>query len=310
MRIYSDITGDGVLKLCGWKNGTAPYGTYYLRGNNYNFLGRIDTSRINTVSMSFDSGFSVLDIVGRKNLGGTLSALDPKAIVLADYVNFITGNNESIKLDKASNRGVAVITGAKISNAKDFEIETKLALCGELRKYNAGKLILSGQATGFGPDGTWEKPESQNGYINNVLKIYEGGLVIGSTDAIRSVSVGLAARTTFELRPDFGNELFLRHGIRNDKIKEPFKFGSDVTALPFSIATATGKPTCGTPFRMGLFTVKSESGAVALIRSAVSEIQYPLAGFNSKLVEVSDEEAGTVTFAIDYTPIGFCMSFR
>ena len=310
VRIYSDITGDGVLKLCGWKNGTAPYGTYYLRGNNYKFLGRIDTSRKNTTGMSFDSGFSVLDIAGRKNLGGTLPALDPKAIMLADYVNFVTGDNESIKLEKASNRGVAVITGAQISNAKDFEIETKLALYGELRKYNAGKLILSGQATGFGLDGTLEKPESQNGYIKNVLKIYEGGLVIGSTDAIRSVSVGLAAGTTFELRPDFGNEEFLRYGIRNNTMAEPFKLGSGLTSLPFSIVAAKGKPKSGVPFRMGLFTVSTKCKQIDLIRQSVAGIQYPIRGFEGKLVENVDEVSGEVTFAIDYKPKGIHIVVR
>ena len=307
--IYSDITGSGVLKLCGWENGSAAYANYYLRGNNSGFKGRIDTTRAfqNDAEKSFNSENppSQVDIAGRKNLGGTLSELDSEALVLADYVSFITGNNESIKLEKASNRGVAVVNGATISNAKNFEIETKLSLHGELRKNKTGKLILSGQATGFGPDGTWSKPESQNGYINNVLKIYEGGLVIGSTDVIRSVSVGFAAGTTFELRPDFGNEEFLRYGIRNNTMSEPFKLGSGLTSLPFSIAAAKGKPKSGVPFRMGLFTVHyTKCKQVDMIRQSVAAIQYPIRGFEGKLVEIVDAATGEVTFAIDYMPKG------
>ena len=42
----------------------------------------------------------------------------------------------------------------------------------------------------------------------------------------------------------------------------------------------------------------------------MANIKYPIAGFKSKLVEIADEEADTVTFAIDYTPIGFCLSIR
>ncbi len=304
VRIYSDITGSGVLKLCGWNNGTSPYAVYYLRGGNSKFYGRIDTTRTRKYEASFDGGHSKLDIYERANLGGALPALDRKALVLNHYVKTVLG--KEIVLEKSSNRGVAVVDGATISNANDFEIGTMLTLHGELRKDGSGMLILSGEAAGFGADGTAAEPTVEK----NVLKIQQGGLVVGSAEAINGIAVTFNAGTTLELRPDFGNEEFLRYGIRNDKIDTPFGLGSGVDALAFFIGAAKGKPQGGVPFRMGLFTLRSDSGSVGLIRSAVVGMEYPFRGFESKLVETYDEEAGTITFAIDYMPKGLRIVVR
>ena len=298
VRIYSDITGSGVLKLCGWGSGTSPYAAYYLRGGNSKFYGSIDTTRTRTAGASFDGVFSTLDIYERANMGGALPELDRRALVLNHYVETILGRK--IVLEKESNRGVAVVNGATIINKNDFEIGTMLSLHGELRKSEAGKLILSGEAAGFGTDGMSATPTAGK----NVLKIQQGGLVIGSADAINGVAVTLAAGTTLELRPDFSNEELLRYGIRNDKINEPFILGSGLTSLPFSIIAAKGKPKGGVPFRMGLFTVKNDSSSVDMIRQTLVGIQYSIRGFESKLVEVVDEEMGNITFAIDYMPKG------
>jgi hypothetical protein len=39
-------------------------------------------------------------------------------------------------------------------------------------------------------------------------------------------------------------------------------------------------------------------------------MEYPFRGFESKLVETYDEEAGTITFAIDYMPKGLRIVVR
>ena len=166
--------------------------------------------------------------------------------------------------------------------------------------------MLKGDAIGFGSDGLSEEPTANK----NIFSVTNGTLAIGSVDAINGAAVTFKKGSKFELRPNFDDAEFMKYGIRNVKTSTPFALGEEVEALPFSIGTATGTPPFGVPFRLGLFTVKSDSASVELIRSAVAEIEYPIVGFKAKVVEDVDEEAGTVTFAIDYAPIGLRISIR
>ena len=308
VRLESAISGDekSCLKFCGYNSGSVAYATYYLRADNSKFKGVIDMTRLWATQSSFDLGFSVLDIDGVSRLGGNLSVLNRKSIILTHYAQLrlnITGT-----LRKVSNRGIAVTGKAQINvgNAKIFTIETPLTLNGELRQLGAGTLVLKGDAIGFGNEGLSEEPTEGK----NIFSVTNGTLAIGSVDAINGAAVTFKKGSKFELRPNFDDAEFMKYGIRNVKTSTPFALGEEVEALPFSIGTATGTPPFGVPFRLGLFTVKSDSASVELIRSAVAEIEYPIVGFKAKVVEDVDEEAGTVTFAIDYAPIGLRISIR
>ena len=307
IRLRSDIAGSGCLKLCGWSTGSVPYATYFLRGDNRNFMGVIDMTMDKVASdASFDGKFSILNISSVNQLGGNLPELNRKALILMHYVKLYLA--DSVTMGKVSNRGVAVMGKAQINvvNAKTFTIETPLSLNGELRQLGPGTLVLKGDAIGFGSDGLSEEPTEGK----NIFSVTNGTLAIGSVDAINGAAVTFKKGSKFELRPNFDDAEFMKYGIRNVKTSTPFALGEEVEALPFSIGTATGTPPFGVPFRLGLFTVKSDSESVELIRSAVAEIEYPVVGFKAKVVEDVDEVAGTVTFAIDYAPIGLRISIR
>ena len=315
VRLKSAISGDenSCLKFCGFDSGTAAYATYFLRADNSNFKGVIDMTRHKSTEASFGGKFSILDIDHADRLGGNLSVLNRKSIILTHYAqlrlaNTILDGTELI-LRKASNRGIAVTGKAQINVVKKsvtFTIETPLSLNGELRQLGAGTLVLKGDAIGFGSDGLSEEPTEGK----NIFSVTNGTLAIGSVDAINGAAVTFKKGSKFELRPNFDDAEFMKYGIRNVKTSTPFALGEEVEALPFSIGTATGTPPFGVPFRLGLFTVKSDSESVELIRSAVAEIEYPVVGFKAKVVEDVDEVAGTVTFAIDYAPIGLRISIR
>jgi hypothetical protein len=305
VRLRSNISGDGHLRLCGWKTGSYPYANYYLRGDNRNFKGVIDMTRSRLYETSFDSNFSILNIDHGIRLGGNLSELNRRALILDHYVKLKIEDSATVKKD--SNRGIAVVKAQiDIPNAKIFTIETPLTLNGELRQLGAGTLVLKGDAIGFGSDGLSEEPTANK----NIFSVTNGTLAIGSVDAINGAAVTFKKGSKFELRPNFDDAQFMKYGIRNVKTSTPFALGEEVEALPFSIGAATGTPPFGVPFRLGLFTVKSDSVSVELIRSAVAEIEYPVVGFKAKVVEDVDEEAGIVTFAIDYAPIGLRISVR
>ena len=316
VRLESAISGDekSCLWFCGYNTtGEETYGTYFLRADSSKFKGVIDMTRHKTRGASFGGKFSILDIDAAVRLGGNLSVLNRKSIILTHYAQLRLANTifdgTELILRKASNRGIAVTGKAQINVVKKsvtFTIETPLSLNGELRQLGVGTLVLKGDAIGFGSDGLSEEPTAGK----NIFSVTNGTLAIGSVDAINGAAVTFKKGSKFELRPNFDDAEFMKYGIRNVKTSTPFALGEEVEALPFSIGTATGTPPFGVPFRLGLFTVKSDSESVELIRSAVAEIEYPVVGFKAKVVEDVDEEAGTVTFAIDYAPIGLRISIR
>ncbi len=308
--IKSNIAGLGCLRLCGHDNGTVPYSTYSLEGDNSSFLGSINMTMLKSSETTFAGNFSTLQVASANQLGGALPVLNRTALLLNNCAKLTV--TKSLVLEKASNRGIQIQSGAQLLVDKNkngsfsFTVETPLSLNGELHKLGVGELVLKGDAMGFGSDGLSENPTASK----NIFSVRGGTLAVGSADAINGASVTFESGTKLELRPDFNDPDLMDYGIRNDKASIPFALGDGVSTLPFSIGTATGKPTSGVSFRLGLFTVKSDSDSVTLIRAAVKDIKYPVKGFKNKLVEAVDEEAETVTFAIDYSPVGFCLSIR
>lgn len=310
--IRSRLSGMGRLWLCGYENGSYPNSAYYLDGNNSAFRGTIDMTMLRNVKTTFDENFSRLYVNASNQLGGNLSELNRKALLLNDYA--LMNITASFMLEESSNRGIMVEKGAQIyvgedkqGNKRTFTMETPLSLNGELRKIGAGTLFVKGISAGFGKDGLSESPVEGK----NIFSVRSGTLAVGSADAINGVAVKFESGTRLELRPNFGDPDFMRYGIRNDKTSVPFSLGEGVSSLPFSIGVANGKPESGVPFRLGLFTVQNEATALDLVRKVVQGISYPVAGFKCKSVlEIIDEELDTVTFALDYTPIGFCLSIR
>ena len=310
IKIHSKIAGLGCLRLCGHDSGSVPYSTYSLEGNNSDFLGSINMTMLKSAVTTFDEKFSILEVASANQLGGALSSLNRTALLLNNYAKVVI--LKSFVLGKTSNRGVHIESGAQMLVDKNkngnisFTMETPLSLNGELRKFGVGELVLKGGAMGFGNNGLSDNPTEGM----NIISVRGGTLAVGSADAINGASVTFESGTKFELRPNFNDPDLMSYGIRNDKASMPFALGENVAVLPFSIGATTGKPESGVPFRLGLFTIKKNSDAVALVRQAVADIKHPVRGFKNKLVEVVDEEAETVTFAIDYSPVGFCVSIR
>ena len=303
----SAFAGCGSLCFSSAPSGSSePYGRIYLRKKNSSFFGTVDTTLHQTKYATFDTKFQRLYLSYPESLGGDLRELNRSALVLNHYVRLIP--NSSMEIAERSNRGVMVKNGAVISVPgveRVFTLSVPVSLHGELRKDGDGVLVLKGTTAGFGEDGTSSEPV--NG--KNVFAVKAGVLRIGSVDAVNGMSVTFANGARMELQPDLDDPELLRYGIRNVKCEVPFALEADGGVLPFSVLKPSVEPERGKAFRMALLTVPDNESAVSVARSAVKDVMCPMKGFKGNLVEDHSEQ-NIVTFAVDYTPVGFCISLR
>ena len=303
----SAIAGCGSLCFSSVMSGSSePYGRLYLRKKNSSFFGTVDTTLHQTKYATFDTKYQRLYLSYPESLGGDLRKLNRSALVLNHYVRLIP--NSSMEIARKSNRGIMVRNGAVISvSAVDrvFALSVPVSLHGELRKDGDGVLVLKGTAAGFGEDGTSSEPVEGK----NIFAVKAGVLRIGSVDAVNGMSVTFANGARLELQPDLDDPELLRYGIRNVKCELPFALEAGGGVLPFSVLKPSAEPERGKAFRMALLTVPDNESAVSIARLAVKDAMCPMKGFKGTLVEDRAEQ-NSVTFAVDYTPVGFCISLR
>ena len=310
-RIRSELRGTGTLKFESAASGSSqPYGKLYIYKENTNFFGTIDTTLHRTSYATFDENFQSLYIWYGTSIGGNLETLNRAALILNHYVRFGPGSATPVTIREESNRGILVRNGAviNVTSGRALTIGTPLSLHGELRKAGPDSLTLKGAAAGFGSDGSADMPTEDK----NIFAVQAGALQIGSADAVNGMALSFAADTSLVLMPNFDDAALMRYGIRNVKTDTPYTLGESVETLPFSIGEASGTPPPpqGDAFRLGLLTVPDTESARALARAAVQSARYHVRGYRSVLVEDAASEPGVVTFALDYTPVGFCLSVR
>lgn len=310
-RIRSELRGTGTLKFESAASGSSqPYGKLYLYAENTNFFGTIDTTLHRTSYATFDTAYQSVYVWKDTSIGGNLETLNRAALILNHYVRFGPGSATPVTIREESNRGILVRNGAviNVTSGRALTIGTPLSLHGELRKAGPGSLALKGAAAGFGSDGSADMPTEDK----NIFAVQAGALQIGSADAVNGMALSFAADTSLVLMPNFDDAALMRYGIRNVKTDTPYTLGESVETLPFSIGEASGTPPPpqGDAFRLGLLTVPDTESARALARAAVQSVRYHVRGYRSVLVEDAASEPGVVTFALDYTPIGFCLSVR
>ena len=308
VRIRSELKGMGVLKFCSIASGSVPYGNLHLIADNSNYLGTIDTTLRRPSYASFDEKYQKIYVLKDTSVGGNLETLNRAALVLNHYARFCPGSATPVTIHEASNRGILVRNGAvfEVPKGRSLTVCTPLSLDGELRKAGTGPLTLKGSAAGFGSAGSADTPVAGK----NIFAVQAGALKIGSADAVNGMALSFASGASLVLLPNFDDKDLMRYGIRNVKTDTPYTLGAGVADLPFSVGEASGTPPQGVAFRLGLLTVPDVQSARQLARDAAQSVKYRVRGYRSTLVEDDTSEPGAVTFALDFTPIGFSLIVR
>lgn len=303
--INSELTGSGGLKILG-KVGSAsnPYSYHQLTALNTNFFGTIHLVQHDTTHNSFAQAIT-LTITDGRNLGGNLSSMTPKALLLSRYGKLIV--NGTTALPAESNRGILIgdssgrIGRIAVTAGKMFRVETQIGLDGTLYKESDGILELAG-AMKFGSNGTASTPAAG---LNGL--VVSGGVVrVCSADAINGADVLFGSTGAMELAVDPSDATLSRYGIRNVKTDMPFSLPEGVTELPLTLHT--NGMSVASAFSVGVLTVSPN--AAGTVRAMLPAFSNPFRGYRMEPTETTDAETGEVTFGLAFVKRGTTICVR
>ena len=286
-RIYSEISGDGVISVCNHKqpsNQTSV--SMELFGTNVNYSGAfvVDSCEDSWEPASGTDECTTLFLNDGRNLGGPYSGDEGwKALTVKGRSNIEVRGD--VTLDEPS-RGIYIENAARfrVPEGKTFAINQNITFAGELEKLGAGRLSLGGGAYFTNPDplaGTKR------------LAVSEGVLKIVSTNALDGVETTFAAGTSLELDAFPSGDGMAEWGIVNTKRDTPFAAAGKV-----KVSFVDDGTECGDSAQVAVCTVRS---------SAVDSLPFSFgrirSGFYTKMT-TRDNGDGTVTVVAGFQRMG------
>ena len=303
LRLTGTLSGSGELRLEGFTNTGSPLGYYSFNGLDTSaFKGRIRVSNHSDNSKpDFINTNQTFEVTAESQLGGTLDAFDPAALILDRYGTLQA--DASFAITTNNNRGMTV-SGAgriRVPNAgHTLNLLTPLAVTGSLRKNGPGPLRLGsaltvGEATG----------------VENILELTEGKLRLAHAEALNGMTLAVSNGPSLVMELDPSDPARAAYGFRMEKSAVPFALAEGVDGLPLTFEAAGAAPADGNPFTHGILTVTNDADVVASVRSMLPSMSGRVfRGYSQELVETEDAEAGTYTFALRFKKRGLVFSVR
>ena len=319
LTIKGEISGTGKLVFTGPDGGatSAAYATYILEGINTNFTGTTTVTvpaykpsdmvaNTNKITPRFDRNYIKLFLTDKRNLGGPLDAMNPKAFTIENMSRVAPTNVANLVLDDAT-RGIFIKWVGRFyaDLEQTISIASPIAVYGTMWKEGAGTLVLANLAPTFGADATASTPDADA--TNRMFRIAGGSVKIASVDAVNGldvVLVGAASRLALDLSVD---DIDLKlYGIRNTKTDSPFAVADGAEKIMVLLDADEPPPTRTT---RGIFTVKNSaySDVAALVKFEKSET---LTGWSLVRKTPRDNGDGTMTMVVTVRPSGFSFSFK
>ena len=228
--VESEISGPGNLRLTA-ASGSAtsqPYGTVCLAGLNTNFTGAVTATipiytpndlvaNTNKITPRFDKNYMHLQISDKRNLGGPLVVVNPKALTLQNMSRLeITEGFTSLTLDEPT-RGVFVKWVGRFlaDSGQTMTLASPLAVYGTMWKEGEGTLVLANPQPTFGASATATMPDVEA--TNRTLRVAAGTVRVAAGCAVNGLDVVVADGATLALDLTSGDADVAAYGIRNDR---------------------------------------------------------------------------------------------
>ena len=229
-KFESEIKGSGDLRITA-ANGNStqsPFGYVCLAGLNTNFTGAITATipinvpgdmvaETNRITPRFDRNYLHLQISDKRNLGGPLAAVNPKALTLQNMSRLeITEGFTSLMLDEPT-RGVFINWVGRFlaDSGQTMTLASPLAVYGTMWKEGAGMLVLANPQPTFGTDATATTPDADA--TNRTLRVAAGTVRIAAGCAVNGLDVVVADGATLALDLASGDADIATYGIRNER---------------------------------------------------------------------------------------------
>ena len=320
--IEAPVTGSGTLRLpgplTGWgsRNGVAKFSD--LSG----FKGRMivmeyaeqETGAGKGHWPTYNESYQTLLVKDEKSFGGTMDALDYRGIEFGRYSRLQT-DAAQVTLPASLNRGIYMSSAqgcvAKVGATDKgvphvLDVGVPLTLNGSMVKEGIGTLRLRGSEARFG-SGAAETPTASK----NVVEVRDGTLAVASADCLNGVAVSFTNDTKFVLHLTADAD-FLKYGVRNVKIDNPYTLKGTLAKLPLEFDTAELPKSAikerGGEITVGLLTVKNSSAAA--VRALLPANLRPYSCATCKLVEIPRDDIGATTFAVNVTLGGIVLMVR
>ena len=316
LTIESTIGGSGnvIFSSPGGASTSDSRGYYVLKGNNCDFTGTMTVTMpynmpddpvatYKKVTPSFDRNYTTLNLTDKGNLGGRLTAVNPKALTIESMSRVkLADNVTSLTLDEPT-RGIFIKwVGRLMANeGQTFTVKSPLAVHGTLWKEGAGTLVLDNPAPTFGADATSETPDADA--TNRMFCVAAGDVKIASVDAVNGLDVvftNSASRLVLDL--DSEDETFGTYGLRNTKAAVPFAVGGDVTKIPV-VLDCTQPPALNT--ERALFTISADMDQDTFLANLAIVKGEALAGMViERSWRVNEDDNNSRTLIAKFTKVG------
>ena len=306
LAIESEMVGSANLSLLGEDGTSSPHGYFAFKSFNTNWYGTIDVTAPENGSVDdWSKDILTVRLYDGRNLGGTLGALDYKALALGRYCELYVHNNAT--LDAAANRGIFLKheKGAKIAvtNNATLECNWPITFNGPLYKSMPGTLALGGGVKFYdGEDAVDTLPEDP---AKRLLVVTNGTLKALTHDCVNGLTIALAKDSPTALELDFATEQsnLARYGFYNVKTDTPFSADAPINIVLKNIDGAMLKEM--KEYKQGLVTVKTAAanalGLDGLIKFSKS---YKSGDSRMTLVREDDVATGLTTYSACYKFVG------
>ena len=299
-------------------------GTIVLAGLNTNFTGAITatipeympggdittTAVTNKITPRFDRNYMHVKVSDKRNLGGPLEAVNPKALALQNMSRLeLADGCTSLTLDEPT-RGVFVkwIGRFLADSGQTMTIASPLAVHGTMWKEGSGTLVLANPQPTFGADAAGSTPDADE--TNRMFRVDGGAVRIASGCAVNGLDVVVGAGATLELDLSSEDADLAAYGMLDTLTPgTPFAAGSGADkvfvdlVLPENYAGAKAVPVA---------TVKAAAAdaaeSVLAVRMPADGGQMRALAKSRKFVAVGGEQC--VTFTVDTGIRGLFLSIR
>ena len=300
--LNGEIDGSGDISFYSWGSTSSPKSNYGLTGLNTNYTGSITVSQeeYRDQYISFGNKHPTLYVNDGRNLGGAKPEFDPRALTLSHMAKFLVTNTVAVTLADGLNRGVYIYEKGRFDISKllgVLDVQWPLLLSGKMWKEGPGTLILGGAMRHEETDGGVLTDVPRAG--SNLFEIVEGTVKIAHADALAGVETTIDAGASLKLAVDPANADLTAYGIRNITVDTPFTLDASFGGkLPLTLDTAGVPLPEARLFTNALVTVNTT--AAATVRDMIGNPKpWRGTGYVSRVIEVPDATAGTVTFALE-----------
>ena len=306
LAIESEMVGNANISLLGENGTSSPHGYFAFKSFNTNWYGTIDVTAPENASVDdWTADILTVRLYDGRNLGGTLGALDYKALALGRYCELYVHDNAT--LDAAANRGIFLKheKGAKIAvtNNATLECNWPITFNGPLYKTLPGTLALGGGVKFYEGDAVVDTlPEDP---AKRLLVVTNGTIKALAHDCVNGLTIALAEDSPTALELDFATEEsnLTRYGFYNVKTDTPFRADAPINIVLKNIDGAMLKEM--KEYKQGLVTVKTAAanalGLDGLIKFSKS---YKSGDSRITLVREDDVATGFTTYSACYKFVG------